>query len=153
MANATGARDEIAVQPVSHTRMREHVSSRQRFRSNCPVNAALRDRCSFHSFTLSVSLPSDRPFRSNRIRLPPALFVPPTWYLHSWLVLLAGSRPGRDRSEQSRRPSSTPPSRSLAVLSPSLPPPHPPALTPHLSSFSLPPRALFVAPRRRAETR
>lgn len=31
---------------ASHTRMRECVSSRQRFRSNCPVNAALHRPCS-----------------------------------------------------------------------------------------------------------
>lgn len=88
--------------------MRGCVSSRQRFQSNCLANAALRgERVAslFRAPALSLS-PS----------LSPSLLLSPA---HS-RSRAPGSRPGRDRFERSRRPSSARPRPDTASASHSL---------------------------------
>lgn len=100
--------------------MRECVSSRQRFQSNCLANAALRGECVaslFRAFSLSFSLPSLLlSLAHSRSRAP-------------------GSRPGRDRFERSRRPSSARPRPDTASASHSL--------SLNLSSLSAPYRSSY----------
>lgn len=105
--------------------MRECVSSRQRFRSNCPVNAALHRPCSRLSPPLA--------FGSSLYLFPPpaaqrysisvfvcrqharsfSLFLYPR--INFCLLLMAGSRPRRDRFQLSRWPSNTPPPPILSL--------------------------------------
>lgn len=111
---------------ASHTRMRECVSSRQRFRSNCPVNAALHRPCSWLSpplaFGSSLYLfsppatqrysPNDLCFCRQHTRSF-SLFLYPR--INFCLLLIAGSRPRRDRFQLSRWPSNTPPPPILSL--------------------------------------
>lgn len=86
--------------------MRGCVSSRQRFQSNCLANAALHgERVASLSLSLSVFLSFSlaRSLAHSRSRAP-------------------GSRPGRDRFERSRRPSSARPRPDTASASHSLSP-------------------------------
>lgn len=98
--------------------MRECVSSRQRFRSNCPVNAALHRPCSWLSPPLAFgsSLYLFSPPAAQRCSISVfvvntarsfSLFLYPR--INFCLLLMAGSRPRRDRFQLSRWPSNTPP--------------------------------------------
>jgi len=91
--------------------MRGCVSSRQRFQSNCLANAALRGKRELLSFACSRSLPL-------------SLFLLPSLLLSLSLAhsrsRAPGSRPGRDRFERSRRPSSARPRPDTASASHSL---------------------------------
>lgn len=104
--------------------MRECVSSRQRFRSNCPVNAALHRPCSWLSPPLAFgsSLYLFSPPAAQRCSISVfvvntarsfSLFLYPR--INFCLLLMAGSRPRRDRFQLSRWPSNTPPPPILSL--------------------------------------
>lgn len=102
------------VRRALRARMRGCVSSRQRFRSNCSANAALRGERESPS-----PLSRCRPSRSLPTSVPSSPLSLSLGLSFSLSARAPGSRPGRDRFERSRRPSSARPrpdvSRSLSL--------------------------------------